>query len=244
MKAIRNVLILVLVLQTNSYSQANQRVTMWNPKNGEYSYGTIYNPNYDQQDSGPSVLEVILNASQKSDELEFKKKMAAEQQAAKNVSQKQAAQKQKLEAEMRKLCTESVLRLVEKYDTIKGLQPYDKESLEFRKQLNELLAGDPYQAVTVVLDLEKRMNPVYYEILQKQIAKEYQTKAEENRPQGLGERVKNAFNALFPKEQTPQANSQIPPQASQFNPTHAFENAPNPYQQILDEEAKGLNKKR
>ena len=235
-------------LPTLCQAQPVQQVTMYNSKNGEYSYGTIYNPNYYQQlnnqNSGPSVLEVILNASQKSDELDFKKKMAAQEQAARKTSQKRAAEKAKIDAELLGHIRKQSADVFELFDALKGLQPWDAESLKFRNEINKLIQQDLYQAGLVLLELETKLKNALAEAEQKRQNEEYLRRMEASRPKGLGERVKSAFNALFPSEPTAQTTSQTQPQVSQFDPNQPYEIVSDPYQQILEEEAKSLNKKK
>ncbi|NBW99570.1 hypothetical protein EBR03_08370, partial [bacterium] len=157
---------------------------------------------------------------------------------------KTAAERAKQDAEMRSLCQRQATKVFGMFDTIKGIQPWDEESLKFKKEIQGLIAEDPYQAGLVLIELESKMYPVAQEAEQKRRNEEYQKHLEASRPKGLGERVKNAFNALFPKESATQTTSQIPPKASQFDPTQPYEIIFDPQQQAVDEEAKSLNKKK
>ena len=215
---------------------------MYNPNTGDYSYGTIQNP--PPQNRGPGLIPTLLNFARESDELEWKKKTAAQQQASAKASQKTAAERAKQDAEMRSLCQRQATKVFGMFDTIKGIQPWDEESLKFKKEIQGLIAEDPYQAGLVLIELESKMYPVAQEAEQKRRNEEYQKHLEASRPKGLGERVKNAFNALFPKESATQTTSQIPPKASQFDPTQPYEIIFDPQQQAVDEEAKSLNKKK
>ena len=238
----RQVLFLILLQLPLFCRGQNQQVTMYNPNTGDYSYGTIQNP--PPQNRGPGLIPTLLNFSRESDELEWKQKAAAQQQAAAKASQKRAAERAKQDAEMRSLCQRQALRVCALFDTIKGVQPWDEESLKFKKEIQSLIAEDPYQAGLVLIELDSKMRPAAQEAEQKRKNEEYQKHIEANRPKGIGERLKNAFNALLSKEPTTQATSQNPPQTSQFDPTQPYEIVSDPYQQILDEEAKGLNKKK
>jgi len=194
-------LILSWHLPTLCQAQPVQQVTMVNPKNGEYSYGTIYNPNYYQQlnnqNSGPSVLEVILNASQKSDELEWKKKMAAQQEASRKAAAKRASDSAKQTAEMVMQCQKMAEQIYDMYDRLKGLSAWDDRSLAFRKKIGDFIADDPWQAALTLIELEDKMKAALAEKEKKRLNEEYQKMAEANRPKGFSERVKNAYNALF-----------------------------------------------
>jgi len=198
-------------------AQPVQQVTMVNPRNGEYTYGTIYNPNYYQQlnnqNSGPSVLEVLLNASQKSDELELKKKMAAQQEASRKAAAKRASESANRTAEMVTKCQKMAEQIYDMYDKLKGLNAWDDRSLAFRKKIGDFIADDPWQAALTLIELEDKMKVALAEAEQKRQNEEYQKALEASRPKGIGERFRNAYNALFPpKPKIPQTAQQLPTQ--------------------------------
>lgn len=222
-------ILLTLILSSHIHAQ-----TTGTYRNYDGSWGTIWinDPNRFNDPApyqGPSVLEVLLEHSQKSDELEWKKKVAAQQDASRKAAAKRASESAKLTAEMVTKCQKQAEQIYDMYDKLKGLNAWDDQSLAFRKKIGDLIADDPWQAFLTLFELREKMKVAVAEEEQKRQNEEYQKALEANRPKGIGERVKNAYNALFPpKPQISQTAQQLPTQLP--IPADNFGFVPDPVQ--------------
>ena len=128
---------------------------MYNPNTGDYSYGTINNPQPKRQ--GPGLIPTLLNFSQQSDELEWKKKVAEEQAANRKAAAKRASEAAKQTAEMKAKCQQLAQGIYEMYDKVKGLNAWDSQAISFRKKVSDLIAEDPYLACFILIEIDEKL---------------------------------------------------------------------------------------